>query len=663
MDPITETIAHFVGFFEMAVEEARGRLDYDEFRALKAKAEKDAELRSVDYHGDASFQLTDVDPDLRYIPFDHAVVPLTAANQVQGQYSPPASADIGPSSAPDPFLRFDGYLFPMRLKTEYILTPPGQTAVVVKQTNFLTDNDYLNMSNVDVDMTPVAYFENGLGVLAGEADALDPIGELTKPATEAAIGTLVQDIARIVSDDLGDGPAATGPANIFVAKGSAVSGIHSNGALVDEAPALSDYLPEDEEEEENEPVSFVAGEGDVDIAAHVDLDTGSNLLVNEALIANNWIVSPVIAVGGDAIDINLISQINVWSDIDSIGTEFANWIATDSQSTAAFNIASVTRDITTPQDTGDTDASSMFPTQWTVTRLDGNLVFLDWIEQLSVVSDHDTTVMTKVGSETMVQMGGNTMINAFSLLQMGQYFDLVVAGGGFYHANIISQTNILLDNDFMWAENGFSSSGSASLSTGGNLLWNQASIHTVGQTKFMGMPDHYMQAVNGLGGGSDDLPGAVLSDSAFAGLGALNVLYIGGSIFDFQYISQTNILGDSDQIAMFEESLGDDGTDNGWTITTGSNHLINIASIVDSGVDGTVYAGGEIYSDALLYQAELISDDPLGTLGDPSDLASEAVVFLADDMLEPDLGDDEGGAIGADAPEAVHVDVMQTMLA
>jgi hypothetical protein len=89
--------------------------------------------------------------------------------------------------------------------------------------------------------------------------------------------------------------------------------------------------------------------------------------------------------------------------------------------------------------------------------------------------------MTNVGSETMIEMGGNTIINAFSLLQIGQYFDLVVAGGGFYHANIISQTNVLLDNDFMWGANGFSSSGDATVSTGGNLLWNQAK-HPYGRT-------------------------------------------------------------------------------------------------------------------------------------------------------------------------------------
>ncbi|GAB4353864.1 MAG: type I secretion protein [Oricola sp.] len=662
MDPITETIAHFIGFFEIAVEEARGRLDYDEFRALKAKMDDAAGLYSMGYANDASYILTDAEPDLHYIPFEQTVVPMTAANRVNSHYTPPESVDIG-LSAPDPYLRFDGYLFPMRLKTEYILTPPGSTAAVIQQTNHLHDNDFLSMTgeDVDTDIAPAAFFDAGLDTLAGQADALDPVGDLDKPVSEEAIGTLVQDIAWLVENSPGEDPGDAGPAEIHIAKGSAAVGIHVNGATVDEAPALSEYLPEEESDsDEVEPVTFMEGDGEIEIPAHVTLDTGSNLLVNEALLANNWVLSPVIAVAGDAIDINLISQINVWCDTDSIGAEFASWVSADASPTTSFNIASVTKEAATPDGEG-TGTPDAFPTHWTVTRLEGNLVFLDWIEQLNFVSDHDATIMTKVGSQTMIQTGGNASINFVSLMELGTKFDLIVAGGGYFHANIINQMNVLLDNDFMWAENGFQSSGEGALSTGGNLLWNQASIHTVGQTKFMGLPDHYMQAADSLGGGSDHLSASVLSDAAFAGLGSLNVLYLGGSIFDFQYISQKNILGDSDQIAMYEDSLAC-GMDNGWTVTTGSNNLVNIASIVDSGLDGTVYAGGEIYSDALLYQAELISDDPLATPGNPSELASEAVVFLADGMLDPEI-DDDGGAIAPDQPDAVHVDVMQTMLA
>ena len=41
LDAITETIAHFVGAFELTIEQARLRDQYDEFTALRRKAEID----------------------------------------------------------------------------------------------------------------------------------------------------------------------------------------------------------------------------------------------------------------------------------------------------------------------------------------------------------------------------------------------------------------------------------------------------------------------------------------------------------------------------------------------------------------------------------------------------------------------------------------------
>jgi hypothetical protein len=661
LDPITETIAHFIGFFDMAVEEARGRLEYDEFRALKAKAEDDAELATVNHKANSPYELTDVDPDLRYHPFDQSIVELQAASYAGGYYHRAGDVDIdAPSDEHSPSF-FGDFIAMLSMRTEYILPSPGSTAVVAQQYNHLYDNDFVTMTDADVDLMPLIRFDAGVSALSGQAAALNPIGELAKPGSEAAISELVAEIAEIVESAYG--VEAPGETQAKIALGGDAGGTHVNGIAVDEAPLLSDYMPDDEEEEDDtgSGVSFAEGEGTIIIDNHVELETGANTLVNEALIANTWIVAPVIAVEGDAIDIDIISQVNVWCDADSIGAQFSGWLSQDAAATAAFNIAAITSDMTTPETAEPEEEPGGFPTQWTVTRLDGNLVFLDWIDQYSFVSDHDATVLTHAGSETMIETGGNTVYNSFSLFQLGNYFDLVVAGGGYYHANVIDQTNVLLDNDFMWGANGFSSSGDATVSTGGNLLWNQAKIHTVGQTQFEEMPDHYFQAAQSLGSGNDNLPGGVLGDGAFAGFGALNVLYIDGSILNMQYIRQTNILGDSDQIAMFGDALtGDLGT--GWTIDTGSNHLINIATIVDAGIDSTVYAGGEIYSDALLYQAELISDDPLGAMDSSSDLASEAVVFLADGMLEDDY-DDTDMSYGPTAPDAPHVDVMQTMLA
>jgi hypothetical protein len=139
------------------------------------------------------------------------------------------------------------------------------------------------------------------------------------------------------------------------------------------------------------------------------------------------------------------------------------------------------------------------------------------------------------------------------------------------------------------------------------------------------------------------------------------VLYISGDVIDLQYISQTNILGDADQVALAMDQAGA-YADADWTISTGTNALINHAHIVDGGVDSTVYAGGNVYSDELLIQAELISNDSGLYMQDATALVNEAVVFLSDDLLAPDAADDGAPVHDGGAPGVGSADVMQTML-
>jgi hypothetical protein len=54
-------------------------------------------------------------------------------------------------------------------------------------------------------------------------------------------------------------------------------------------------------------------------------------------------------------------------------------------------------------------------------------------------------------------------------------------------------------------------------------------------------------------------------------------------------------------------------------------------------------AGGDVYSDALIYQADLIDTGASEIAGSTTALASEAVAFLADGMLSPAFADDDEG--------------------
>src|SRR5690606_765270 len=109
------------------------------------------------------------------------------------------------------------------------------------------------------------------------------------------------------------------------------------------------------------------------------------------------------------------------------------------------------------------------------------------------------------------------------------------------------------------------------------------------------------------------MPEGFRTDVDFAGLPGISVLIVTGNIFDLHYIRQFNVLGDADQVAIAEAAVAGNGTAN-WQITTGSNALVNIASIVDIDTMGTnAYVGGDLYSDAVLIQAEILAGNGAGS--------------------------------------------------
>ncbi len=82
-----------------------------------------------------------------------------------------------------------------------------------------------------------------------------------------------------------------------------------------------------------------------------------------------------------------------------------------------------------------------------------------------------------------------------------------------------------------------------------------------------------------------------------------------------------------------------------WTIETGSNALLNSATIIDLDSVGKTYVGGQQYSQETLFQAELISSQP--DFGNPNAdaLINEAVLFLDDSMLGSDEHSDDADAL------------------
>jgi hypothetical protein len=664
MDKITETIAHFIGLFDIALEQARLRKDYDEFQAQRDLAREQPDLINVTVEGRAPYDLIGVDPGLLYQPLVPGLVKETAWSHVDYRppYIPELAAEFpgnpaalipaiglggGPSSSHHPGLQIE---------------PPGSIAVSINQEIRLSDNDYVGAGGHGLKFSPTTTHGAEMAALLQGAARLAPFANLDAPGSLEEIEDFL----------LEAGPALTAFAkgygkadDAFVVSQDVIEGSFVNGAPATELPKLADNLPSEEEVEANEPepVDSVSGTGTVETEVSVDLVAGSNTMVNSAVLTNNWLGGNVMAAVGDCVKINAIVQVNAWSDSDAIGSCVSDWKFDPTEATKAFNIAMFARVDPAAANGASSDApAGDFPKHWAVTKIDGDLISMNWIEQFSFVTDNDIHVLSSSGVTTMITTGGNTTLNDVSLAELGFYYDLIVVGGNIYDGNFIHQMNVLLDNDLVGGVKGFETTGEASLSTSGNVLWNHAEIVTVGGSGgFEALPAHYKKAAENFEAGRNDLPTDILRDSAFEGLAGLKVLYVSGNIFDLQYVKQTNILGDSDQVAMALNGIDDSFPNADWTVSTGSNALINAAQIVDADFTGKTYVGGNQYSDEILIQAEFVSPNPDLGGKDPDVLVNEAIAFLDDDIAGP--GDDHTASVLQPSHEASHADLMQTMLA
>ncbi|URK86172.1 hypothetical protein LP421_02250 (plasmid) [Rhizobium sp. RCAM05350] len=463
--------------------------------------------------------------------------------------------------------------------------------------------------------------------------SLSPIGDLERPGSSAEIIAVIKTTVSQIEVAESSAAGVDGAVQVFTTADT-IEGIYVNGELIAEAPKLEDYYSfDDEKESEDKPSSNVSTteDGTVTIDVSVDLESGGNTLVNEALLKSFWTGGTVTAVVGDHVELNAIVQINALWDIDAITTLVGD--STSGDANELFNSATFERVDASKEPDTDTASAGDYPKHWSITEIEGDLMIVNWIEQFIFMSDNDVGILSSSGVTTSVVSGNNLGVNHTSIFELGFAYDLIVVGGSVYDANIIQQMNILFDNDFVGAMSGFQTTGEGTVSSSENLLWNQAHISNIGNPdRFDALPQHYRDTAKSLEDGDRDMSNDVLSDEAFAGLEGLRVLHVSGDLINIQSIQQTNILGDSDQIALAMDAI-DPHLDAKWSISTGSNALLNNAGIVDLDSFGRTYVGGDQYSQETLYQAELISHRPDFGSSDSDALVSEAVLFLDDSML------------------------------
>tara|TARA_R100000655_G_scaffold91040_3_gene131759 strand:+ start:281 stop:2377 length:2097 start_codon:yes stop_codon:yes gene_type:complete len=697
LDKFTEIVAHMIGIFHTTIEAERMRDAYAEFKFKQIIPEvNDLEPGSV--HFSVRYTLNDFDPKLNYTPlsFDTPYKVWSAKLGPNPLAEPYMSA--GGTLVPEAYFE-QGYLsFPTSARPLLTLEAPGSVVTVSVQSAWMQDNDLLRMNSVHAEFNDPSIYTDTLNALKEMAQTLGVLsGGIRLEFSESSYGFFIT-----LHDLMGETDATSRIGEtVATLHGPEAYGMFVNGDVVDALPLLDDVMPAllqtDNDDNNEDDDSTLDAAADDDDPAQSDspktsskiedtdpfqglnppsaaeelfgLDdgyqivTGGNMMLNEVAMNVSWLDAHVISVMGDVVELNMISQANVLAEHATF-----NGISQDGLS-ATFNIAMMSYTSSQPisvegDDLEKTSASAEntylgLPKNWAVTRIDGDLLTVNWVQQYSFMTDHDRADVKITGTNSYIGLGENVIVNLATLAEIGYGYDLIMIGGNLITVNQISQMNVMLDHDFI-------TSGGAipfGTSVSGNLLFNGASISTVGINTYSPMTENFAAASRGFAEGAQTIDKAVAHDAVFAGDETLTVLYIEGDFKTINWIEQTNVLGDSDQIHLALNAFTSQ-TGSPVKLYAGSNAEINSASINVYGADSEVRVQGEVYSDALLYQANLIdmSADPTGVVM-PA-LANEAVAFLADGMIGDLSHSSDDLSIVPTSPESLaSPDLMQMMLA
>lgn len=653
MDKTTESITYFIGLFQTVTENVSSRIEYDSFRFFRKQQSLDPVLeqsagREFIYGPDGyDPQAQDTVP---YV-FPAAVAalkPIQISSDIPlhfNAYVPLANG--APVSAS--FIGWGPELPPI-----LELPPPNSVLHVTWQVNTLTDQDILDISLP----TALAFVQEQGEILAGlqaQGEQLQVVPPASFALSDIAGGTGSAEAASDLFTQIVAGSEAAAAhipeASVHLVTGMAVQGVTVDGQSVQKMPLLQGLLPQTLLSEQD-------ADREGEAVAHTRITTGGNLALNEAVSVGGGVDASIIAVGGDVVNLDVISQVNVLRD-DAAQPEADNQV---------LNVASFSG-LPTQAATPDTGGPGFLPDLVTLATIEGDLITYDWIRQINAIGDEDTISFTCSGNGSFISTGENQAINADAVITPGMAYDLIIVEGNYIVENVVSQTNILLDDDTVlmsFLPGGRGASPEASVAqTSGNALINSASITHTAVDQISALSAEFRELLGDFDPAAPDLS-SVLTSALLAPMEVMSVLYIAGDLLQLREVTQVNVISDSDLI----DISGTGGTGMAGTITAGGNAAVNIAALTDVGLPSQVMAGGAVYSDAVLHQANLISDDAapanVKLAADPGGmLASEAVVFLADDAVAGTSGgmDHGDGCVPVSEDGPPHLDVMQTMLA
>lgn len=643
LDSITETIAHFIGTFELTIEQARLRDQYEEFTALRRKVELDELDDPISIRIATELDL----PPGEYDPLPYKLLPPPADLPLPPVPDGPLALSeiyVGPSFGPDP------YIPDVQLGTAQtavlILDPQvppliiGSAVTYTFQAIVLNDNDVIGHGDFRDIEIQIAQGEQMLDVaLSMHAIATPSLNIEDYKSLEYLESLAEQMQSPMISQIEG--------VTIHQFHGEDALGVIVNGEMVEEIPDWDDLLPahhqtEDEEEDDTPdmtPDEWDRSDDDEFGEGHTVI-AGGNLAVNEVNITVAWVDAPVIAVGGKSVNLTVISQVAVVSDID----QGEPGVQSDTNVVQASFIGTEASEQWWQDDNvAEPGADPIVSVTW----IQGDLWVTNFIKQVIDATDIDKINTEVTASTSLFTLGDNILTNVTNIVELGNFYDLIMIGGNMISVDMLHQTIALLDDDVYGA--GKPEEGDD------NLVMNQANLTTTGEDTVEELDMAHAEAMPLQQIDREAFEDALTSNPDYAGMELLRVLKIDGDLLQVNSVEQVTLLQDQDDISL-EAAAAVDAAVNG-----AGNALLNAANITKTGVDSTIMAAGGEYSDLLLHQAALID---IPEVPDASELANEVIAII----MEETAGIGENAIAQAQSnltpsENASNDDAMQTMLA
>lgn len=649
LDSISETIAHFVGTFELTIEQSRLRDQYEEFTALRRKAEveglddpasihikADLDIPAGEYKAlPYSFQPSEPEMPLPAAPLgpvSEAVIVLDGPGEPVRYVPENEISDTGPS------------YFVQLIILQPETVPLGSAVTVTVQTVYMRDNDVVGDGDFRDPEALMVQGEQMLDMALSLHAIAAPSFSLADYQSTEMLAALADQMANPMIADI-EG------VTVHQFHGGDAMGVIVNGEYVTDAPEWKDLLPEYHQPDDTENTAELPYPVEWDQSKDPEFDdghlvvTGGNVAINAMAATVAWVDAPIIAVGGQAVSLTAISQVAVVSDWDQ--GEPGTGSGTNIVQTSQIEVESKTA----PWLGASSGAAAAAPIV-IVDHVQGDLVVANFIKQDIDATDIDQIETEISASSTMYALGDNEMYNVSDLIQLGNYYDVIIIDGNMISVDVVNQTLVLVDDDVI---SGGMDPAMDEDEAGGdeNLVMNEASVKTVGDDTYQDMSQEMSDTMALADDDIAALEDALMNNPDFAGMEQIRVLKIDGDLVQVNVVEQTTVVQDQDDI----ELSGPDASQT--EVVAGSNALLNSASVTKMGVDSTIMAANGAYSDLLLHQASLLD---MPTNEDITAMTNEAIAAIMSDMsvAQPDA------ALALTAPTTdttTNDDGLQTVLA